>query len=79
MTHRANLFKNGGSRAVGLPIECRFPDEQHEDVVRRVGRGGLLEPPDAWSPGFYACVRMLEGENPRPKLERLSDLRDPLA
>lgn len=53
---RAKLFKNGGSQAVRLPKECRFPDTEHEVEVRREGRGIVLEPADEWPAEFRACL-----------------------
>jgi len=41
-TETAKLFKHGGSQAVRLPKEFRFPGT--EVRVRRLGRGVLLEP-----------------------------------
>ena len=42
MTARAKLFKNGGSQAVRLPKDCRFPEDQQEVVVRREGRVNVI-------------------------------------
>jgi antitoxin VapB len=75
---RAKLFQNGGSQAVRLPKECRFPD-QREVVVRREGRRVILEPTDEWSDKFRACLGAWSGEIPRPKQRRIRDLRNPFA
>lgn len=40
--HRAKVFWSGGSQAVRLPKELRF--DSSEVVVRRKGRGLILEP-----------------------------------
>lgn len=79
MTARAKLFRNGGSQAVRLPRECRFPEGATEVLVRRDGRRVILEPLDAWPPDFLACIGALEGTLPRPSRERTTALRDPFA
>jgi len=73
---RAKLFQNGGSQAVRLPKECRFVS-QREVVVRREGRRVILEAADEWSDKFRACLGALSEEIPRPKQQRLRDLRNP--
>lgn len=77
MTERAKLFKNGGSQAVRLPKDCRFPDDQREVVVRKVGQSVILEPVDAWPAAFLACIGAWKGGIPRPTDETLSDIEDP--
>ena len=74
----AKLFKNGGSQAVRLPKECRFPD-QGKVLVRREGRRVILEPADEWTERFLSCLGAWEREIPRPKQRKLSDLRNPFA
>ncbi len=76
MGARAKLFKNGGSQAVRLPKECRFPDTQTEVAVRREGLRIVLEPVDAWPDEFLACVGAWTGEIPRPKQDARG-ARDP--
>lgn len=73
---RAKLFKNGGSQAVRLPKECRFV-AQHEVLVHREGRRVILEPGDEWSDEFRASLGSWRGRVPRPKQQRISDLRNP--
>jgi len=73
---RAKLFPNGGSQAVRLPKECRFV-AQREVLVRREGRRVILEPVDEWSPEFRSCLGSWSGEVPRPKQQKLGDLRNP--
>jgi antitoxin VapB len=75
---RAKLFQSGGSQAVRLPKECRFPG-QGEVLVRREGRRVILEAADEWSDEFRACLGAWRGEIPRPKQQRLRDLPDPFA
>jgi antitoxin VapB len=75
---RAKLFQNGGSQAVRLPKECRFA-AQGEVLVRRVGRRVILEAVDEWSDRFRACLGAWHGKIPRPKQQRVRDLRDPFA
>ena len=79
MVHRAKLFRNGGSQAVRLPKECRFPKDQKEVLVRREGRRVIVEPVDAWPPEFLALAGAWKGDIPRPKQELTSRLRDPFA
>jgi antitoxin VapB len=75
---RAKLFQNGGSQAVRLPKECRFT-AQGEVLVRRQGRRVILEPADDWPDRFRACLGAWRGKIPRPKQQRVRDLRDPFA
>ena len=51
-TKRAKIFMTGRSQAVRLPKACRFPDDQQEVLVHRVGRRVILEPADEWSDQF---------------------------
>ena len=53
----ARLFKNGGSQAVRLPKECRFPDGATEVYARREGNLVVLEPKDEWPTGFFEGLR----------------------
>lgn len=73
---RAKLFRNGGSQAVRLPKECRFPDTQHEVIVRKEGRRVVLEPPDEWPDEFREALGAWRGKFPRLKQSRP---RDPFA
>jgi tRNA(fMet)-specific endonuclease VapC len=66
MAHRAKLFRNGGSQAVRLPKDCRFPDELREVTVRRDGRRVVLEALDAWPSSFLSCVGAWQDEISRP-------------
>ena len=72
----AKLFKNGGSQAVRLPKECRFPGIE-EVLVHREGRKVILEPADEWSEEFLSCLGSLTEDIPRPEQQKLSDLRNP--
>src|SRR6187397_2918325 len=76
MAHRAKLFRNGGSQAVRLPKDCRFPDELREVTVRRDGRRVVLEALDAWPSSFLSCVGAWQDEISRPRQESVSKLRD---
>jgi antitoxin VapB len=78
MAERAKLFKNGGSQAVRLPKDCRFPD-QSEVLVRKIGRKVVLEPVDSWSPEFIACLGAWNEPIARPKSESIHKLQDPFA
>ena len=74
---RAKLFRNGGSQAVRLPKECRFRADQGEVLVHREGRRVILEPADEWSDEFRSCLGSWSGDIPRPKQQRLKDVRNP--
>jgi antitoxin VapB len=75
---RAKLFQNGGSQAVRLPKECRFV-AQREVVVRREGRRVILEPSDEWSAEFRSSLGSWSGDIPRPRQQKIADLRNPFA
>ncbi len=75
---RAKLFQNGGSQAVRLPKECRFP-AQREILVWREGRRVILEVVDEWPDAFRAGLGAWSDEIPRPKQRPVRDLRDPFA
>jgi antitoxin VapB len=74
---RAKLFQNGGSQAVRLPRECRFPEGETEVLVRRVGRKVILEPVDEWPEEFLESLGSLSEDIPRPKSPPITKLRDP--
>lgn len=76
---RAKIFTNGGSQAVRLPKSCRFPDDQLEVLVRRVGRRVILEPADEWPPEFLDALGAWKEEIERPKARAISKKRDPFA
>jgi antitoxin VapB len=75
---RAKLFQNGGSQAVRLPKAYRFAGPG-EVLVRREGRRVILEVPDEWPDKFRACLGAWPGTIPRPKQQRVRDVRDPFA
>ncbi len=75
---RAKLFQNGGSQAVRLPKECRFPADHKEVLVRRDGRRIILEPVDSWTPEFVACLGAWQGEIERPQQAPLTTLTERL-
>ena len=75
---RAKLFQNGGSQAVRLPKECRFPG-QREVLARREGRRVILEVVDEWPDAFRACLGAWSEEIPRPKQQSVGNLRDPFS
>ena len=79
MTHRAKIFTNGGSQAVRLPRSCRFPDDQREVVVRKVGRRVILEPADEWSADFLEILGAWKEEIPRPPSKAIAKKKDPFA
>jgi antitoxin VapB len=57
--YRAKLFTNGGSQAVRLPKECRFPGT--EVRVRKRGSAVIIEPVEnarpGWPEGFWESMR----------------------
>jgi len=75
---RAKLFQNGGSQAVRLPKDCRFPATQQEVLVHREGRRVILEPADEWPDDFRACLGAWSDDIPRPAQRPISDVRNPL-
>lgn len=79
MSARAKLFKNGGSQAVRLPKDCRFPEDQREVVVRKIGQRVVLEPVDTWPVAFLACIGAWQDEIPRPKDDSIRVAKDPFA
>jgi antitoxin VapB len=76
---RARLFRNGGSQAVRLPKEYRFPEGQREVEVSMENGRVILEPVDEWSEEFLSCLGAWHEEIPRPEAGLLKDLRDPFA
>jgi antitoxin VapB len=77
MARRAKIFQNGGSQAVRLPKSCRFADDQHEVLVRRIGRRVILEPADEWSEEFLAALGAWKEEIERPHSIPISKKRGP--
>jgi antitoxin VapB len=77
MAGRGKIFTNGGSQAVRLPKSCRFPDDQREVLVRRVGRRVVLEPADEWTAEFLAALGAWHEEIERPKSRAISRKKDP--
>ena len=73
---RAKLFQNGGSQAVRLPKDCRFPDGQGEVLVRREGLRVILESVDEWPARFARCLGGWGERIERPRQKRVSELRD---
>jgi len=74
---RAKIFTNGGSQAVRLPKSVRFPDDQREVLVRRVGRRVILEPADEWTPEFLETLGAWKEPIERPKSRPVSKKKDP--
>jgi antitoxin VapB len=77
MTERGKIFTNGGSQAVRLPKSCRFPDDQTEVMVRRVGNCVILEPADEWSQDFLDALGAWDEPIERPPSQPISDKKDP--
>ena len=78
VSHRAKLFRNGGSQAVRLPKDCRFEDRD-EVLVHREGDRVILEPADEWSETFLACLGQWDEPIERPRQKLLSKVKDPFA
>lgn len=74
---RAKLFQNGGSQAVRLPRDCRFPEGQREVRVHREGARVILEPVDDWPDDFRACLGGWSEPVARPRQVGLAKLKDP--
>jgi antitoxin VapB len=72
---RAKVFQNGGSQAVRLPKDYRFPEG--EVLVRREGRLVILEPLDEWPSSFRACLGAWPDEIERPRQRSVAKLEDP--
>lgn len=79
VTERAKIFSNGGSQAVRLPKSCRFPDDQEEVLVRRVGKRVILEPADEWSSDFVEALGAWGEEIERPRAASIARKKDPFA
>ncbi|HXU44494.1 MAG TPA: type II toxin-antitoxin system VapB family antitoxin [Thermoanaerobaculia bacterium] len=77
MTVRAKLFQNGGSQAVRLPKDCRFPEDQTEVLVHRRGRRIILEPVDEWPEEFLAALGAWPDAIERPPQQPIAKLPDP--
>ena len=72
-THRAKLFRTGGSQAVRLPKECRLPGT--EVIVRKVGNSVVLSPVETeYDAEFRSLVlgppRTLIKRGPQGRIER---------
>ncbi|MDP9360694.1 MAG: type II toxin-antitoxin system VapB family antitoxin [Acidobacteriota bacterium] len=76
MLGRAKIFRNGGSQAVRLPKSCRFPDDQREVLVRRVGRRVILEPADEWTGEFLGTLGAWKEAIERPRSRAISKKKD---
>ena len=74
---RGKLFRNGGSQAVRLPHEFRFPDSESQVKVRREGRRVILEPADEWPDSFRSCLGGWPHPIRRPPQRPIRDARDP--
>lgn len=77
MAGRGKIFYNGGSQAVRLPKSCRFPDDQREVTVHRVGRKVILEPADEWSADFVKALGSWSEEIERPRSQKIAKKKDP--
>jgi virulence-associated protein VagC len=77
MSERATIFNDGDSQAVRLPESCRFPDDQREVLVRRVGRRVILEPADEWSSEFAEALGAWKEPIERPPSRAVSKMKDP--
>ena len=73
---KAKLFKNGGSQAVRLPKELRFPGK--EVYIKRVGSVVVLYPAhDPWAPlreSLNMFTRDFMEERSQPPAEKREEL-----
>ncbi len=76
--YRGRIFRIGGSQAVRLPKECRFPEDADEVIVRREGSRVIIEPADMWSKEALACIGMLDVELERVEQTPVTKLTNPL-
>jgi antitoxin VapB len=74
---KAKIFHTGGSQAVRLPKEFRFPEGEREVTIRRVGRRLILELTDEWSPEFLATLGAWNQEIERPAQTPITELKNP--
>ncbi|MCA9446053.1 MAG: AbrB/MazE/SpoVT family DNA-binding domain-containing protein [Candidatus Omnitrophica bacterium] len=74
---KAKIFKNGGSQAIRLPKDCRFPEGQTEVSVRKEGSRIILEPADEWSEEFKKTFGSWKEDIPRIKQTPITELRNP--
>ena len=75
--YRAKLFWTGGSQAVRLPRECRFPRDAAEVVARRDGDRVVLEPSDEWPKTVLDCIGKLDDDLARLDQTPITDFPDP--
>ncbi len=75
--YRAKLFWTGGTLAVRLPRECRFPRDAAEVIARRDGDRGVLEPSDAWPQAVLDCIGRLDDDLPRLYQTPITECPDP--
>ena len=75
--YRAKLFWTGGSQAVRLPRECRFPRDAAEVIARRDGDRIVLEPSDEWPQAVLECIGRLTDDLPRLDQTPIAESRDP--
>ncbi|NUM52795.1 MAG: AbrB/MazE/SpoVT family DNA-binding domain-containing protein [Candidatus Hydrogenedentes bacterium] len=73
---RARVFQTGGSQAIRLPKEYRF--KESEVLIHREGRKVIIEPVDEWPEEFLKCLGAWHEDIPRPKQQKLTDVRNPL-
>lgn len=73
-TARAKIFQNGGSQAIRLPKDFRFPEGQGEVIVRRDGLRIILEPVDSWPDEFLSCLGTWSEDTERPSQRQISAL-----
>jgi len=71
------------ARSAGRRFNEIFPGiatlDPREVLVRREGRRVILEPADEWSEEFRSCLGSWSGDIPRPKQQKITELRNPFA
>lgn len=75
--YRAKLFGTGGSQAVRLPRECRFPRDAAEVIARRDGDRVVLEPSAEWPQAVLDCIGELDDDLPCLHQTPITEARDP--
>jgi len=74
--HTAKLFTNGGSQAVRLPKDCRFPGK--EVFVKRVGDMVILMSRSAALKAFIESLDMFTPDFMEERDQGKQDEREPL-
>ena len=79
MAEKAQIINDGERQTVRLPDGFRFPDDQHEVIVRREGDRVVLEPvrSDEWPAEFLATFGSIDEDIPRLPQTPITELKNP--